>query len=516
MGRVLPAQRYSDYGDFALFAIAFIVLSMFLVPISWTPALNADSGTALSISKALSEGDTEPLVDGLFPPFQTVVYSIMVIVGIVNFATAVPVLFSALLAIALAGVAHWYSRSYAVAAIPPLFLLFSSTFWQQTGSLTFYPAFALLGYSGLFFAGRYVLETKRTPTFALLGAVLLAASLYAFTTALLFLPIPAILLAFFFNKQRMHRTLVLYAGLAVTALPWFAWHIAVGGSHFYYHPLNWLVEKHLAVINDEFWNLPHESLTEYAPTMLNVGFEGLVATPIWLLVPVGAGFIWRQHGARAGLFVMACVAFFLASLAVIRPAPYDRYFYPVLPLTIALATAGTIAISRIMPDVLKRASIAGIVFVAVAYALTVNSEASEFTNVINLDNIQKSRSYNEMLKVADLIDDSKGIISRDSRIQSVLPDNRVSTVFLIDEADYVTYLTWPSDSEVQEMLGKYDIGWLLLYKDAGRWERDYNVWLERNYGLKPRHYIEASRSTEFRKVMDGRVYVLYQVLPRGE
>jgi hypothetical protein len=98
-------------------------------------------------------------------------------------------------------------------------------------------------------------------------------------------------------------------------------------------------------------------------------------------------------------------------------------------------------------------------------------------------------------------------------MQVLLPDNRINTVFLIDEADYVTYLSWPSDQEVLSVLDRHDIGWLLLYKNAARWERDYNVWLERHYGLTPRHYVEAAKSENFRKVAEGEVYILYQVLP---
>jgi hypothetical protein len=84
----------------------------------------------------------------------------------------------------------------------------------------------------------------------------------------------------------------------------------------------------------------------------------------------------------------------------------------------------------------------------------------------------------------------------------------------MSEPDFVTYLSWPNEEAVLEVLNREHIGWILLYRDAEKWEHDYNVWLERVYGMPPRHYAEIGVSQNFRKVYEGAIYVLYEVLAK--
>jgi len=105
-----------------------------------------------------------------------------------------------------------------------------------------------------------------------------------------------------------------------------------------------------------------------------------------------------------------------------------------------------------------------------------------------------------------------GVIARDSAIQQLVPDNQVFTHFLLSEADYVTYLSWPDDDDVAEMFEREGIEWALLYKDR-RWERDYHVWMTMTYGMEPKHYRRLALSPQFRKAYSGKLYELYHLEP---
>jgi hypothetical protein len=495
--------------------IAFEILILNAWTIASSPRINADSGTALAISRSLADGNTEPPINTLSPPLQTGTYAGLLIIGEIEAISAVPAILSIGLALVLASLVRNATRSTIAAAAPLFLLLFSGVFWEQTGLLTFYPAFAILGYGGLYFAGLFLLRDSPRVADAVFAGLLISLALYAFTTALLFLPIPALLVICYLTRERLLRGAVLYGITGVFAAPWFVWHVLVGGKHFYYHPLNWSTEEMLPIVNREFWQYPRESLTEYAGTMLHVGFDGLLVAPLWGLVPIGLFYTWRMFGGRAVAFVLMSSVFFLATLAFVRPSPFVRYYYPIFPLVILLASLGAYAIwhqltSGVGPRFAALTLVLALAMTALVSPLTLSVPAKYQYKYA--ERLHTSSSYRDMSRIAGIIDDKRGVVGRDSAIQVLIPKNQTHTVFLISEEDYVTYLSWPSDEAALAVLDKYGIGWLLLYKDAERWERDYNVWLQRVYGIPPRHYLAIESAQGIEKVYDGRIYALYKVL----
>ncbi len=496
--------------------LSLAYLAYCLWPIAQAPKLSPDSGTALSISISLARGDPGPLVSTLSPPLQTGTYAVLLSLGLTGIIAAMPALLSMGLAFTLGAMARHFTRSTIASIAVVIVLSFSNVFWEQTGWLTFYPAFALFGYAGLYLGGRYVLEDSGSVDLAFLAALLLAYSLCAFTTALVFLPVPALLLLCFWNRTRVQKTLKLYALIGVFASPWLVWHIWVGGSHFYYHPLNWFTENYLQTVNRDFWHLPHASLAAYLPNMIGVGFRELMPAPLWAVALFGLGSLFATRGVRAGVFAVACIGFFICTLAVIRPAPYARYFYPILPFVTLLGAYGFYSYWEFM----KRrpfgrffmTGVAGVAIVLAALAGFIPSARATY-NTKYADRLESSPSYSDMRAIAGIIHDERGVIARDSGMQAVILSNQIHTVFLVSERDYVTYLSWPSDEEVMLVLRKYDIGWILLYKDTERWEKGYNIWLEEAYGVPPRHYTMVEHAPDFRLAFDGKVYRLYQVKP---
>jgi hypothetical protein len=111
------------------------------------------------------------------------------------------------------------------------------------------------------------------------------------------------------------------------------------------------------------------------------------------------------------------------------------------------------------------------------------------------------------------IDDERGVIG--ARAHQIVFGATAGTPTwgdqFLTEDEYVTYLTWPSDEEVLEVLARHDIGWVVLHNDH-RFERGYNdVWLLPFHG-RPSRQIEAlAASPNFCLSFEANLYRLYKV-----
>lgn len=493
----------------------FGVFAYLLWPLAQAPSVYPDSGTVLSISRTLANGDPQPVWSTQSPPLQDALYAGILVLEwpVIHYPT---VLASFGLAILLGFFAYRFTGERLASITPPLVLMFSHAFWYQAGYLSLYAGFVLLGYAGLYLCLYYLLRGGSLWR-VLAGTTLVAAALYTFTTALVFLVVPLLALMFFYSGARARRLLVLYTVLGASVAPWVVWHLRVGGlRHFFYHPLNWFTVKYLGVLNAEFWDYERASLPDYAKTMSSVAVHDLLPPVLLLFVVPGLWYVWRTLGPRAVLFCIACLAAYGSLLLVTRPAPYARYFFPVLPLVILLASAGLWTGLGGIGSALGRPVLAA--FAVAAAALPLLGElppavaTSHFRFVERLDS---SPGYKDLLAMADHISQTDGgIVARDSAIQQVVPNNQVFTHFLLSEDDYVMYLSWPDDAAVAEMFQRRKIEWALVYNDL-KWERDYNVWLEAAYGVEPRHYQRIADSPYFERVYAGRAYQLYHLDPDG-
>lgn len=493
-------------------ALAGAFLFFVLLRGAHLPPIDSDSGTALSIVIAFLNGNPDPLIQTQSPPLQGIIYAVPLLLGLESWVLIIPILFSFFLACFLGYLAYRQTNVLLSAALPPLLLLYSPLFADRTRVLTLYPAFVLFAYLGLYFCAQYLLNPDSRLRNALLGSGLLAAALYTFTSGLLFFAIPALFLIISASRQVVKKLVTFYALLFSLVAPWLAWHFAVGGiSHFYYYPLGWITTKYLPMINRDFWGHPHSSFSDYFSTMSEVGFEKLLPPFAWALVPLGALFVWRRYGVRGIAFALAVVATLVVPVFVFRPAPFGRYFYPVLPALILLATGGMALMWSWCSETFKlRPSFGLLIIGAISLALAAGfllGHGAEY----DIERGWQSAKRQEMTQFSRFITDERGIVSRDSQIQALMPDNQLYTYFFIEEDDYVTYLSWPDEDAVLNVLSKYDIGWVLLYKNV-RWERDYNnSWLTTVTGELPQHYLRIEEADAFLKVASGKTYVLYKV-----
>lgn len=511
--------------------LSVLVLAALLMLIAWqlaqiaqSPSVLPDSGTALSISRRLADGDWRAVWATQSPPLQDGMYALLLRLGWgsqVGYPGALSIL-------GLAALLGWFAYKatgmVAAAGLPVALVLFSDVVWEHSGYLTFYPAFVLFGYAGLYFALRYAWARSSFAN-AVWAAILLALALAAYTTALVFLIVPAIACVVLWSREAMKRTAILYGAIMLATAPWFVWHVAVGGlEHVYYHPLNWFSEKYLAIVNERFWQYPRQSLLDYASAMWKVAANGLLPKYLLVLVLPGFVFVGRRFGLRASLLAVSCLAAYAGVLAVTRPSPFARYFFPILPLVLLLASAGLVSVAHwlrhaawpkrgaslesLSPIIAAGLGVLVVTILAGYPPPPVDQAHDRFVN-----RLETSAGYKDMTAMAELIDATNGgVIARDSAIQAVVPDNQVFTHYLLSEQEYVTFLTWPSDRTVAAVLRDREIEWVLLRNDT-RWERDYHVWVNVAYGQAPRHYTEIVSSPYFVRAYSGSIYTLYRLLP---
>ncbi|MGH9112708.1 MAG: hypothetical protein ACRDZN_10510, partial [Acidimicrobiales bacterium] len=79
------------------------------------------------------------------------------------------------------------------------------------------------------------------------------------------------------------------------------------------------------------------------------------------------------------------------------------------------------------------------------------------------------------------------------------------------EDEYATYLTWPSDDAVIEVMDRHDIGWVLIHPNVAL-ETDYHdTWLIPHHGVPARHVERVATSTNFCRMADVAGFVLYRL-----
>ena len=223
---------------------------------------------------------------------------------------------------------------------------------------------------------------------------------------------------------------------------------------------------------------------------------------------------------------VACLAAYAGVLALTRPSPFGRYFFPILPLVLLLASAGVIGVVHWLRNASwprrdarldSAAAVVAVGLCCLTLAMLLGRSPTPVGNAQErfVDRLETSVGYQDLSAMAGLIRGSNGgVIARDSAIQAVVPENQVFTHYLLTEPEYVTFLTWPTDDAAVAVLKQRNIEWVLLRNDP-RWERDYHVWVTVTYGQAPRHYLEIAQSPYFEQAYTGGVYTLYRLRPEA-
>jgi hypothetical protein len=189
--------------------------------------------------------------------------------------------------------------------------------------------------------------------------------------------------------------------------------------------------------------------------------------------------------------------------------PFPRYYAPLWPGMAILVGVGGAALARRtgrLRAVARPVAALGTVGLAVLAWSSLGKVGERQLMQVRVVHL---RPYHEL---AALIDDDRGVIgARSHALLNVSTRNPTWGGQFLTEDEYVTYLTWPSDEEVLEVLDRHDIGWVLIHANLDLELGYHDTWLLPHHGRPARHVARVAESPSFCRVaaIDG--YQLYRV-----
>ena len=120
-------------------------------------------------------------------------------------------------------------------------------------------------------------------------------------------------------------------------------------------------------------------------------------------------------------------------------------------------------------------------------------------------------------RFADTIPPGAGVIgTRSVYLNLVSTDLRAYGGQFLTEQEYVTFLTWPSESAVIDVMRRHDIEWVFVPSAPWKWVTRYNdIWLLPNYRESARYHKEIKRSPSFCQARRSGSAALYKLDPLG-
>lgn len=339
----------------------------------------------------------------------------------------------------------------------------------------------------------------------ILSALLLSLAIYTFTLALILCVVPFFYLIFTkLDRNSKFRIFIkYYFCLFLFLFPWLYWHFKIGGlKYFYYSPLNWYIVKALPIVNKYFWGYGSIPFLD----LLRLYFQLLV--PNILLIPclffVIIGLLNYSKFKTPIKFSILWLIFYFPVLAFLGVSAFPRYFYLLVIPLIIISSAGLIIIRKHSKKLISFA-LSGILGFGILFNTT-----SYFSNRQVENRFRPSTSL-DAKKFSGLINDDKNIFSRHYGFQYIFANNFITQVDMKEE-EALKLLSWSSEEDVKEILKKYNIGWIMFYNNAKRWEHDFYVWVNVLYGKEPIYYDKVKESNMFKKVGEGKMYSLYKVI----
>jgi hypothetical protein len=374
-----------------------------------------------------------------------------------------------------------------------------------------YPVMLALGYLGAWYAYRTVSDPERRWRYAIPAGLCLALAPEAQAVGQVFLAVPLLVVVFAPTiRAGAVQVTRLYAVIAVVSLPRVAINLSEGGlSHVTSYRTDWWVTQgYVREIQENFLGYLgiNEPLKEYL-SLLPERYLTSLGDAGWLLVGLAlTGWLLCCRG-RARLFVVGAVALMVFAVTVEQVPRFPRYYSPLFPGMAILVGVLVAALVR-RPWVVKLGALACSVALIVVAAGNYHRIAESFAGSPRFE----AWTFQGMV---DSMDDHRGVIGARAHQLLFTATTDVPTwgdQFLTEE-DYVTYLTWPSDDAVIEMMERHDIGWVLLHPIRVL-ELNYNdTWLVPHHGLPARHVEAVMTSPRFCLWYEVGGYTLYKLGP---
>jgi hypothetical protein len=403
---------------------------------------------------------------------------------------------------ALAGVVAFLAwrlnRSVFAALVAVLALTTLTAILERAFLLPMYPLMLALGFLGVYLARRAtVADTPRWRWgYAAAAGLCLFGSIEAHQVGQLFLVLTAFLVLAVQPGEALRGLSRVSLAFAAFYLPRAVINLMEGGlSHFFSNRVDfWLTEGYLVPIQRDFWDLAR---TDY-PEWFSRAPEGLLSVVGWggiLTVALGTAAlaVWRGRIRR---FAVVWVLFFAAVVIYLRLPFYPRYF-SILTVGACLGASATLAhLLRSTSGRSRRLAVLGAVLLAGFGAVGYYAMLKE---AHKLQGQVVGGPYN---RLAALIPPDQGVIgTRANYLNFTSTDVRAYGEQFLSEKEYVTFLTWPSDEAVLDVMRRHDARWVFVPRRPTHWVSEYhNIWLRPAYGKVARYPAMVATSPAFCRV----------------
>lgn len=494
--------------------VAFLLGAVVAVPVlaMHAPVLFLDSDSARLVAAAgyVQRGGWDYFPDTQEPFLPVPVVGSALAVGGLSAAKLVTIVTVQVLAGVVGYITFRITRVMLAAGAAALGLLGLSPIFERAGRLPMYPTMLVLGYFGGWLGYRAMTERGVAWRLVVPAGVCLGLAPEAHGAGQLFLAAPLLLAVFAPNvKAGLRIVAALYAVMVAVSLPRIVVNLWEGGSSYATSPRAdyWVTEGYLLELQRNFFHYPgiSESVPEFL-SKLPDRYVSLLGGQAWVIVALAlAGALLCCRG-RGRVFVAGTFAFLLLAITAKRIPPFARYYAPFWPGMVILGGACVAALAK------HRATLARTATVACSLALVVAASVALRAGVRKADSDSAMVEARPLREMAGMIDDGKGVIG--VRAQQSL--NSVSDIptwgaQFLTEDEYATYLTWPSDRAVLEVLERHDIGWVLI-DPLRQLENAYNdTWLIPSRGVASRHNPTIGYSRNFCRMLDQDGYLLFKV-----
>jgi hypothetical protein len=499
-------------GDWAVFAFG-VALSLPLLSL-YTPVVLADSDSVRIITavRYVQRNGPDFLIDTQdnFGP-HLLLGPALALGGIEGVRLATILTLQALTGVT-ALVARRLSGSTVAGVVAAIALLAMPAVLGRATYIPMYPAMLAFGYLGCWFAYRAISE-RRGWRFPLAAALCFVLSFETQSVGQLFIAVPVLLLVAVPDlRSRFGALAKIYGTVAVLCIPRLVVNMSEDGINRITSNRTdyWINKGYVRQIQTDFWNYEGvtEPVTTYVSRLPSRFLESLGQFG-WVVLAFALTAILGLRG-RARVFALSCLGFMMLAATVKRIPPFARYFSPLWPgmailagLLVAELIRRRHVVLRVLGSAVALAATAALVYVAV---VSYESRA-EATNA-QAYGIQAG-PYRQLV---DLVNDGKGVIgSRSHVLVNVTSEIPTYGGQFLTEDEYATFLTWPSDDEVIDVLDRHDIGWVLVNPNR-LIEVDYhNTWLVPNHHRSARHVWMVAESPNFCKVASPQGLTLYKL-----
>jgi hypothetical protein len=294
-------------------------------------------------------------------------------------------------------------------------------------------------------------------------------------------------------------------------IPRLAINVADGGLDWImtYRTDWWVTEGYVRYIQENLWG--YEGINEplgFYLRMLPGRFYNSLGAQGWLVV-AGVALGWLCSRWRGRVFILAVLGFMVAVVTVEQIPSFPRYYSPLFP-GMAIVTGLLVAtLVRQRQWAFRVGAIVCSVALVVGAGVTIDTVHSSAEGVrVATDALPLSR-------LVASVDDDRGVIGARAH-QSFFGVSRDTPTWgdqYLSEEEYVTYLTWPSDEVVIDLMERYDIGWVVMHANLV-FETTYNdAWLIPFHGKTARHDEAVAASPHFCRHFAEGGYVLYKRAP---